>query len=434
VVYDHGVAASTSLDRTATLVAVAVFIALMVDGMDLQMLSLSLTSISKEFHLSTIAAGALSTWTLVGMGLGGALAGWLSDRVGRARVVLYSVLIFSAFTGIIAATTTFWQIAMMRLVSGFGLGSVYSVGTLLAAEYVPMEKRTTVLGTLQAGWSAGYVAAALLSSWLLPTHGWRILFAAAILPGIVAVILLSKVPDPPSWIENRRNQQRARIKPTPFRAIWADPVIRRLFILWSLASIALQFGYYGATTWLPSYLVRDLGVNLQNAGWYVAGTYAMMFVGKVVTGYLADLAGRRTMWIVVGTVTAVYVPLLIAIATPANVAYLLLLFGFFYGAPYAISATYMSESFPGTIRGTAVGTSYNIGRIGSTLSPILIGIAASRYSIGLGLGLLGISYAICALIPGAFIPEKLYNPNEVEPLPSRVPETAATVSRSAISI
>ena len=142
MVYDHEVAATKSLNRTGTLVAIAVFIALMVDGMDLQMLSLSLTSISKEFHLSTIAAGALSTWTLAGMGLGGALAGWLSDRVGRARVVLYSVLIFSAFTGVIAISHSFGQIALLRLVSGFGLGSVYSIGTLLAAEYVPMEKRT----------------------------------------------------------------------------------------------------------------------------------------------------------------------------------------------------------------------------------------------------------------------------------------------------
>jgi hypothetical protein len=51
---------------------------------------------------------------------------------------------------------------------------------------------------------------------------------------------------------------------------------RRTFILWSLTSIALQFGYYGANTWLPSYLVSDLKVNPQSMGWYVAGTYPMM--------------------------------------------------------------------------------------------------------------------------------------------------------------
>ena len=140
----------------------------------------------------------------------------------------------------------------------------------------------------------------------------------------------------------------------------------------------------------------------------------MMVFGKVITGYLADFVGRRLMWIAVGVLTAVYLPVLIYAATPSNVAYLLLVFGFLYGAPYAINSTYMSESFPASIRGTAVGTSYNLGRIGSTLSPLLIGMAATKYSIGLGIGLLGISYAVCALVPGVFISEKMFDPKAIE--------------------
>ena len=73
-------------------------------------------------------------------------------------------------------------------------------------------------------------------------------------------------------------------------------------------------------------------------------------------------------------------------------------------------ATYMSESFPPGVRGTAVGTSYNIGRIGSTISPILIGRVATDYTIGLGNALLGFSYALRGLIPGLFICEKMFDP------------------------
>jgi AAHS family cis,cis-muconate transporter-like MFS transporter len=423
--YHHQVAAPSSLSRIGILAVTAVFVALMIDGMDLQMLALSLPGISKEFHLSTTAAGALSTYTLFGMGLGGTLAGWLADRIGRARVVWYSILIFSLFTGVIAICRTFVEIAALRFVSGFGLGSVYSIGTLLAAEYVPMRMRTTVLGTLQAGWSLGYVIAALLSSWLLPVVGWRLLFAAAIPPGIVALALFWKVPDPPSWLGQQQRAARLPVKISPFRALWADPSLRRTFLLWSFTAIALQFGYYGANSWLPSYLAKDMGVNLQTAGWYIAATYTMMIFGKIITGYLADIAGRKTMWVVSGLLTAIYVPLLVYMATPSNVAWLLLLFGFLYGAPYAVNSSYLSESFPGAVRGTAVATSYNVGRIGATLSPLLIGLAATRYSIGFGLGLLGISYAVCAVIPGMFIPEKMYNPSELDSSPvSRVAANA----------
>ena len=403
---------SDSLDRSGLLVIVGVFVALLVDGMDLQMLALALPSITKDLQLSPVRAGALSTFTLLGMGIGGVLAGWLADRVGRVRVVWWAVLIFSAFTGVIAWCQAYWQVAVMRFLSGFGIGALYSIGTLLAAEYVPTRVRTTILGTLQAGWSVGYVIAALLSAYVLPRFGWRPLFACAIVPGMLALVLLWTAPDPPSWKAGRGRTGSGATRRS-LAVLWVDPSVRRTFLLWTATSIALQFGYYGANTWLPSYLVKDLGVNVQSMGWYVAGTYTMMVVGKVVTGYLADRAGRRVMWIVSGGLTAAYLPVLVYAATPGNVALLLLAFGFLYGAPYAINSTYLSESFPAGIRATAVATSYNLGRVGSTLSPVLIGMAAAQYSIGFGIALLGISYLLCALVPGLFIREKMFDPQAV---------------------
>jgi AAHS family cis,cis-muconate transporter-like MFS transporter len=416
---------SASIDRTGLVVIVGVFVALLVDGMDLQMLALALPNITKDLQLSPVRAGALSTYTLLGMGIGGVLAGWLADRIGRVRVVWWAVLIFSAFTGVIAWCQSYWQVAVMRFLSGFGIGSLYSIGTLLAAEYVPTPVRTTVLGTLQAGWSVGYVIAALLSAYVLPRFGWRPLFACAIVPGILALALLWTAPDPPSWSAGNRGKP-GTIGARSFAALWTDPSVRRTFLLWTVASIALQFGYYGANTWLPSYLVKDLGVNVQSMGWYVAGTYTMSVIGKVVTGYLADRIGRRAGWIAAGGVTAAFLPVLIYAATPENVAYLLLAFGFLYGAPYAINSTYLSESFPAGIRATAVATSYNLGRVGSTLSPVLIGMAASQYSIGFGIALLGISYLVCALVPGLFIREKMFDPQAVP-----APVTLDTAVRAA---
>jgi AAHS family cis,cis-muconate transporter-like MFS transporter len=143
------------------------------------------------------------------MGVGGILAGWLSDRVGRSRVIWWSVLTFTTCTGLIAASNTYWQIAVMRLVSGFGIAGVYSIGNLLASEYVPTRIRTTVLGMLMAGWSAGYVAAALLSSYIVPNYGWRPLFLCAVVPGIVALIMLRGAPDRPASCGARIAQRRS---------------------------------------------------------------------------------------------------------------------------------------------------------------------------------------------------------------------------------
>jgi AAHS family cis,cis-muconate transporter-like MFS transporter len=157
----------------------------------------------------------------------------------------------------------------------------------------------------------------------------------------------------------------------------------------------------------------------------------MMVLGKALTGYLADIVGRKTMWVVSGIATAIYLPILITFATPANVPYLLLVFGLLYGAPYAVNATYMSESFPTSIRGTAVAASYNVGRIGSTISPILIGFVATGYSIGFGIGLLAVAYAICAIVPGLFIKERLYDPMATDSHAVAAPPVAASGSPGA---
>jgi AAHS family cis,cis-muconate transporter-like MFS transporter len=406
--------AQDSMTNTGKMVSVAVFTALVVDGMDLQMLALALPSIMKELNISTVLAGALGTYTLMGMGIGGAFAGWMSDRYGRVRVTWWSILTFSICTGLIGLCREYWQIGTMRFISGFGIAGLYSVGSLLASEYVPSRIRTTVLGILQAGWSVGYVIAALSSSYIIPAFGWRPLFFCAIPPGVVSLLLLRGLTEPPSWAAAHKAAREAGPKRNEFVQIWENEPIRRTFLLWSLTAIALQFGYYGANTWLPSYLVKDLGVNLKNMGWYVAATYTMMVVGKVITGYLADKFGRRLMWTVAGLVTAIYLPVVIYVATPSTVGYLLLIFGFLYGAPYAINATYLSESFPTSVRGTAVAAAYNIGRVGSTLSPLMIGFVATTYSVGFGIALLGVSYGICGLIPGLFIRERMYDPKAVQ--------------------
>ena len=102
--------------------------------------------------------------------------------------------------------------------------------------------------------------------------------------------------------------------------------------------------------------------------------------------------------------------------TPGNIVVLLTAFGFLYGMPYGVNATYMTESFATGVRGTAVGGAYNIGRIGAAIAPALLGLIATRYSIGLGLIVMGGAYLLTGIIPALFIREKMYDPAGVAPL------------------
>ena len=403
-------------------VFVSAFLGLLVDGMDLMFLSYSLTSLKAEFGLTDIEAGALGSVSLVGMAIGGVIGGIASDRFGRVRVLVLTILVFSVGTAMLGLTQNYTQFLIMRGISALGLGAEYVVANTLMAEYVPTKYRTTVLGGVQAGWSLGYLVATLLARWIIPAFGWRWLFATALLPVFLCFYIRRVVPEPPAWIA--MTQKRAAEKaaanagnapgPNAFHTLWNNPTARFTFIAWAATTTCLQFGYFGVNNWMPSYLERELHMDLKSLTGYMIGTYTCMILGKIIAGYFADKFGRRRIFAAGGICTAFFLPLVVLCHTPENIIYMLTFFGFLYGVPYGVNATYMTESFETKIRGTAVGTAYNIGRIGAAVAPLCIGWAAGRHSIGLGFVIMGAAYFLAGLIPALCIKEKQYNPQNAD--------------------
>lgn len=390
------------------------FLALLVDGADLMLLSYSLNSIKADFGLSSVQAGLLGSFTLAGMAVGGIFGGWASDRFGRVRIVVISILLFSVLTCGLGFTQNFLQFGILRFFASLGLGSLYIACNTLMAEYVPTRYRTTVLGTLQAGWTVGYIVATLLAGWIIPDHGWRMLFYVAIIPILIAVGMHFLVPEPEAWTKSHSKpmQQTNTPKPSAFKLIFQDKRNRNMFILWALTAGFLQFGYYGVNNWMPSYLESELGMKFKAMTAYMVGTYTAMIFGKILAGYMADKLGRRFTYAFGAIGTAIFLPLIVFYNSPENILYLLITFGFLYGIPYGVNATYMTESFPTLIRGTAIGGAYNVGRLGAAIAPATIGFLASGGSIGLGFVVMGAAYLICGVIPALFIKEKLYDPQK----------------------
>lgn len=404
-------------DRVWIAVFIFAFLGLMVDGADLMFLSYSLSSLKQEFGLSNVEAGALGSVTLVGMAIGGIYGGWAADRFGRVRTMVWTITIFSLGTAALGFTHDFWSFATLRFIAALGLGAEYVVCNTLMAEYAPTERRTTILGTLQAGWSVGYVVATLLAGWILPAYGWRWLFIISIVPVVLAVIMQRIVPEPPSYLAARAaresEQSRGAVKrESAMKLIFGNPAHRRMFLLWSLTAGLLQFGYYGVNNWMPTFLEKELHLKFSSMTGYMVGTYVAMILGKIVAGWLADKIGRRVVFAFGAFGAAVFLPVIVLYNSPGNIVYLMTIFGFLYGIPYGVNATYMTESFETRIRGSAVGGAYNVGRIGAAIAPAAIGFLATGGSIGLGFVVMGGAYFLCGLVPALFIKEKLYDPQK----------------------
>lgn len=353
--------------------------------MNMMLYALTLTTIQRDFHLTSAVAGSLASVTLVTSAIGGAFGGYLSDRYGRARTLAISILVYSLFTGAIATAATVWSLGLWRTLVGFGMGAVWSAGSVLVAETWPARHRGKAIGFMQSGWAIGYMLAAILTAVLLPAYGWRPLFVLGIAPSLLAIWIWRSVPEPAVW-------QRASQGPARLNVLFHRPVFQR-FVLASAMCSAVQFAYWGLFTWIPAYLSSPIerggaGLSIVKSSAWIIPAQIGAFFGYTLFGLFADRFGRRPVFQAFVFTAAVLVPVYgLAARSPWTLFILGPFIGFFAHGFFSVFGAMLAELFPSTIRGTAQGFAYNSGRGLGALAPIVIGAIADRRGIGSALGL-----------------------------------------------
>ena len=152
---------------------------------------------------------------LIGWATGGLFFGVLGDRIGRARTMVWTILLYSAFTGLSAFSVGFWDFAFYRFLTGLGVGGEFAVGVALVAEVMPDKARPFALGLLQALSALGNISAGVISiglggleargvfekwSWQgQQFHVWRIMFVVGIVPALLAIVIRRRLREPERW-------------------------------------------------------------------------------------------------------------------------------------------------------------------------------------------------------------------------------------------
>jgi MFS family permease len=373
------------------------------DGFDLLILGFMLRLISADLGFGPAQGASLVTATLTGAVIGGVVFGMLSDRIGRIRVLTWTIVLFAVFTGMCALAQGYWDLLAYRTIAGIGLGGEFGIGMALVAEAWPASMRGRVSSYVGLGWQLGVLAAAILTPMLLPIIGWRGMFAIGILPAVAAYFIRHSLHEPDVFVERTAGKPKSSL---PIGLLIKDAETTKTSIGMIFLCSVQNFGYYGVMIWLPNYLSTRFGYGLAQSATWTAVTIAGMAVGIFLFGQAADRLGRRPAFITYMLGAAIMVFVYSKLTDPIALLIGGAVMGLFVNGMLGGYGALMSELYPTAARATAQNVLFNLGRAVGGLGPIVVTAVAAAYGFDTAIALLALLYLADIVVFWFLIPDR----------------------------
>ncbi|KRR22599.1 MFS transporter [Bradyrhizobium retamae] len=378
------------------------------DGMDFMIYPLVIGTIITIWEIDAASAGFAGTVTLLASAIGGWLGGYLSDRIGRVRMLQITILWFSFFSAVSAIVQSFDQLLVARALLGLGFGAEWAAGAVLMGETIRPQYRGRAVGCVQSGWAIGWggavLAQALLFSYLPAETAWRWMFAIGALPAFLVFYLRRFVSEPEVAQVTRAKQLTTGDQP----ALWEifSRRILRTTILASLMTTGCQGGYFAIAFWVPQFLTKERELSVVGSTGYLAMLIAGSFVGYLVGAWLADRAGRRNLFLIFSLGAIAIVWLYTQLPLTNDILWLLgFPLGFFSTGYYAGVGAFLTELFPTRLRGSGQGFCYNFGRGIGALFPLLVGWLSSTASLANAIAIFAVAAYSLFFLAAFALPE-----------------------------
>jgi MFS family permease len=354
--------------------------------------------------------GGLSTCIfMLGWATGGLIFGVIGDRLGRAKTMMITIVIYSLCTGLSALSQGFWDFAFYRFITGLGVGGEFAVGVALVAEVMPDRARPYALGLLQALSAVGNFAAALIGiglgqaqlhmgSKIMGWEPWRWKFVIGALPALLALVIRAGLKEPERWQEMKARAAETGEKLGGYGALFADPRWRKNAILGMLLACSGVIGLWG---------IGFFSIDLQRSV-FEKSFKAQGYSGQELAGRLTIWTGVAMMMIQIGAFTSMMLAARIcqkigrkpffalaftlAMLSTAmvfrylddisDIWWMLPIMGFCQLSLFAGYAIYLPELFPTRLRSTGTSFCYNVGRFIAAGGPFLLGQLTSGVFAG----------------------------------------------------
>ncbi|WP_314586467.1 MFS transporter [Paenibacillus terrigena] len=344
------------------------------DAMDVGMVSFIIAAIAVDWHLGAQQIGLVAAINSIGMAAGAVVAGSLADRYGRRSILIWTLLIFSAASGLSALVSSFVALCILRFIAGFGLGGELPVASTLVSESVPQNERGRAVVLLESFWAFGWILSALIAYFVIPDYGWRIAFVISALPAFYALYLRRAIQDSPRYMAAVQQ------KPLPFRqrvaSVWSSKYRRSTITLWVLW-FTVVFSYYGMFLWLPTVMVMK-GYGLVKSFQYVLIITLAQLPGYFTAAYFIEKIGRKFVLVTYLVLTAISAIWFGMAESEGMLIAAGICLSFFNLGAWGGMYAYTPELYPTEVRSTGVGLAASFGRIGGVIGPYLVGMLVAR--------------------------------------------------------
>lgn len=377
------------------LILILCAIAITTDGYGLVVFGTVVPVMMKEWNLTPVQAGSLSSYALIGMMLGALFFGSLADKIGRKKVVIICVAIFGVFNGLCSFANGPGVFGIYRFIAGLGLGGVMPIVTTMVTEFSPKKVRSIFVTIMFSGMQLGPMIAAGLGIIVIPSVGWRAMFWLSAVPLLAIPFFIAYLPESMNVYLARNDDEKIRktlmklnkeykpeeeekymlgapkLKGNAVASLFENKRSLSTIMFWSVFFMSL-LTTYALQTWLPK-LMQTGGYSMGSSLWFMLILNFGAIAGAIFGGILLDRINGRKVIIAYYLVAVLCFFLLSFKANMVILSLLILIVGGTTMGTQIICNAYVSQYYPITMRASAMGWALGIGRIGGILGPLIMG-------------------------------------------------------------
>lgn len=369
------------------------FLVFFCDGLDTGIIGFIAPALLDDWGISKPALAPVLSAALVGMSIGAIISGPLSDKFGRKGVIVMTTLLFSIFTIMCGFATNTQELMLYRFITGIGLGAAMPNISTIVSEYMPLKRKAFLTGLAGCGFMLGISSGGLMSAYLLEQQGWEnVIIMGGIIPIILIVLLITKLPESPQYLIKQNQQEKARpilekiqghafdndtefyLARSQSSSDQAQSPVQILFkkyfwgsaMLWLCCFTSLMV-FYLLTSWMPT-ILKTAGFSTQQFSLIAAIFPFGGVIGASLMGWYMDKTNPNT--VIKYSYLIAFVLFIIAALVSSSILMLgisIFLIGALLAGAQSSLLPLSAIFYPAECRAVGVSWMHGIGRIGAII-------------------------------------------------------------------